>query len=37
MNKDRAVHTCSACNKTLIKILYLKKHIKTENGHTVIK
>ena len=31
MNKDTAVNTCNACNETLRKIQYLKKHIKAEN------
>ena len=37
MNKATTVHTCNACNKTLRKIQYLKKHIKAENVHTLIK
>ena len=37
MNKETAEHTCNACNKTLKKIQYLKKHIKAENVHTVEK
>ena len=37
MNKETAVHTCYACNKTLRKIQYLKKHIRAENVYTVIK
>ena len=36
-NKDTTEHTCNACNKTLRKIQYLKKHIRAENVHTVIK
>ena len=36
MNKDTAVHTCYACNKTLRKIQYLEKHIKAESVDTVI-
>ena len=37
MNKETSVHTCNACNKTLREIKYLKKHIRAENVHTVIK
>ena len=35
MNKETAVHTCNACNKTLRKIQYLKKHNRAEHVHTV--
>ena len=31
MNKDTAVHTCNARNKTFRKMQYIKQHIKAEN------
>ena len=37
MNKDIAVHTCNASNKTFRKNLYLRLHIKSENGITAKK
>ena len=37
MNKNTAVHTCYACNKTFRQILYLILHIKSENGLTAMK
>ena len=37
MNKDKAVHKCNASNKTFRKILYLRLHIKSENGLTAMK
>ena len=36
-NKDTAVHTHNACNKTFRKKLYLRLHIKSENGLTAMK
>ena len=37
INKETSEHTCNACNTTLRKIQYLKKHIREENVLTVIK
>ena len=37
MNKDKAVHKCNASNKTFRKKLYLRLHIKSENGLTAMK
>ena len=37
MNKDTAVHTCNARNKTFRKMQYLKWHIKAESVVTAIQ
>ena len=37
MKKDTTVNTCNACNKTFRIFLYLRLHIKSENGLTAKK
>ena len=37
VNKNTTVHTRNACNKTFRKKLYLRLHIRSENGLTAMK